>query len=219
MAPRLALTGTFRGATYPVAGLAILALGALLVACEDDDGGSPGGADLDRFRAFVSAAGEIDYEPLHDPVAAIKGADAIVLGEVVGATLAREVVDAASDRETRYVILTVAVRTVLAGVLPEPAGEVVYVALRVAGVDPAKEIEDAVPRVATLLVLDDWRPSGQLAGFPEQVYAPLTDGAWFEVGDRVEGLWVARDEVEERWGEEFESIDELAALVEAAAAQ
>jgi hypothetical protein len=128
-------------------------------------------------------------------------------------------VDAASDRETRYLILTVAVRTVLAGALPEPAGEVVYVALRMAGVDPATEIEEAVPRARTLLVLDGWRPSGQLEGFPEQVYAPFTDGAWLETDHGVEGLWVARDEVQERWDDEFDSLDELAALLVAAANQ
>src|SRR5690606_33748897 len=103
----------------------------------------------------------------------------IVLGEVTGAKLATATLDAASDRETRYVILTVAVRTVLAGVLPEPAGEVVYVSLRVAGIDPAKEIEELVPRSRTLLVLDHWRPAGRLEGFPANTFAPFTDGAWF----------------------------------------
>lgn len=207
----------------PFLALAIATFGLLSGGCGlDDSDSTPAGGDLADFRRLLAAAGDVDYEPLRSPVEAVQASDAILLGEVVGAALASEVIDAAADRETRYVILTVAIRTVLAGVLPEPAGEVVYVALRVAGVDPAIEIEEAVPRVRTLLVLDDrsdWQPLGELKGFPEQVYAPFPDGIWFEAGDTVEGIWVAREEVEERWGEEFGSIDELAALIEAAAEQ
>ena len=198
----------------------IASAGVLLMACEDDGGARAGlPADLDAFRQLVIAAADVDYEPLSSPVDAVREADAIVVGEVVGATVGRSVADAASDRETRYIILTVAVRTVLAGALPEPAGEVVYVALRAAGIDPAKEIEEAIPRTRTLLVLDDWRPSGALEGFPERVYAPFTDGAWFETEDGVEGLWVDRAEVERRRGETIDSLDDLAGMIEAAANQ
>lgn len=191
----------------------------LSVACQDDGPRAGLPADLDAFRRLVVAATDVDYEPLASPVDAIREADAIVVGEVVGATVGRSLADGASDRETRYIILTVAVRTVLAGVLPEPAGEVVYVALRAAGVDPAKEIEEAIPKTRTLLVLDGWRPGGQLEGFPAHVYAPFTDGAWFETEDGVEGLWVDRSEVERRWGETIDSLDDLAGMIEAAANQ
>jgi hypothetical protein len=193
----------------------LVLLGMLGVACEDD--ADSASSDFARFRDLVAAAGEIDYEPLAGPVEAVGLSDAIVLGEVVEATVGTELLGANSDREVRYIILKVAITTVLAGTVP--GGEFVYVALAAGGVDPARDLEEALPETRTLLVLDDWRPGGTLQGFPEQVYAPFTDGAWFEVGDEVEGLWVSRDEVEERWGEEFGSIDELAALIEAAGQQ
>ena len=198
----------------------ISAAGVLSLACGDGDDAHAGlPADLNAFRQLVISAADLDYEPLANPVDAVLEADAIVVGEVVGATVGRSVAEGASDRETRYIILTVAVRTVLAGALPEPAGEVVYVALRAAGVDPAKEIEEAIPKTRTLLVLDAWRPSGALEEFPERVYAPFTDGAWFETEDGVEGLWVDRAEVERRWGETIASLDDLAGMTEAAANQ
>ena len=193
-------------------------LGANLAACND---GSED-ADLAALRALVAAAGDIDYEPLRSPADAVQQADVIVLGEVVGATLASHVTDAASNRETRYIILTVAIRTVLSGVLSEPGGTVAYVALRAAGIDPAVEIEEAVPKVRTLLVLDDrsdWEPRGNLEGFPELFYEPFTDGAWFETGDTFEGLWVERDDLQGRWGETIESLDDLAQLIDVAARQ
>ncbi len=196
--------------------LALASFAALLGSC-DEDGGSAGAEEFARFRELVAAAGDIDYQPLAGPVEAVGLSDAIVLGEVVDATLGTELLGANSDREVRYIILKVAITAVLAGTVP--GGEFVYVALAAGGVDPARDLEEALPETRTLLVLDDWRPSGQLEGFPEQVYAPFTDGAWFEVGDKVEGLWVDRDEVEDRWDEEFDSIDELAALIEAAAGQ
>lgn len=200
--------------------LSLAPLALLLAACDltRDDDTSPAG-DFEAFRDLVLRAGDIDYDPLTSPAGAIQSSDLIVLGEVTGAKLATATVDAASDRETRYVILTVAVRTVLAGVLPEPAGEVVYVSLRVAGIDPAKEIEELVPRSRTLLVLDDWQPTGHLDGFPAHTFAPFTDGAWFETGHTLEGLWVTREEVEARWGETFDSLDDLASLLETAANQ
>lgn len=200
-------------ATAPLAALLVL-LGMLAVACEDDADST---SDFARFRELVAAAGDVDYEPLAGPLEAVGFSDAIVLGEVVDATIGTELLGANSEREVRYIILKVAITAVLAGTVP--GGEFVYVALAAGGVDPARDLEEALPETRTLLVLDDWRPSGQLEGFPEQVYAPFTDGAWFEVGDEVEGLWVDRGEVEERWGEGFGSIDELAALLEAAAAQ
>jgi hypothetical protein len=193
----------------------LLLLGMLGVACEDD--ADSASSDFARFRDLVAAAGDVDYGPLRGPVEAVGLSDAIVLGEVVDATIGTQLLDVNSEREARYIILKVAITTVLAGTVP--GGEFVYVALRTGGVDPARELEEALPETRTLLVLEDWRPEGQLEGFPEQVYAPFTDGAWFEVGDEVEGLWVSRDEVEDRWGESFDSIDDLAALVEAAAAQ
>lgn len=207
-------------ATTFLAGV-IASAGVILMACADDDGKRRGlsTADFAAFQQLVTAAADIDYEPLGSPVDAVLQSDAIVVGEVVGATVGRSLADGASDRETRYIILTVAVRTVLAGALPEPAGEVVYVALRSAGIDPAREIEEAAPKTRTLLVLDDWRPSGRVEGFPEQVYVPFTDGAWFETVDGVEGLWVERGEVEQRWGESIESLDDLAGMIEAAANQ
>jgi hypothetical protein len=200
--------------------LALAPLALLLAACDltDDDDPSPTG-DFDAFRNLVLRAGDIDYEPLKSPAEAVQSADVIVLGEITGAKLATATLDAASNRETRYVILTVAVRTVLAGALPEPAGEVVYVSLRVGGIDPAKEIEELVPRTRALLVLDDWQPSGKLDGFPTHTFAPYPDGAWFETGDTFEGLWVTREEVEQRWGETFGSLDDLASLLETTANQ
>ena len=197
--------------------VSIVVCGVLLSACDEDEGGAAAAGDLDRFRELVGAAGDIDYEPLKGPVEAVGLSDAIVLGEVVDATIGTELRGADGDREIRYIILKVAITSVLAGTVP--GGEFVYVALAAGGVDPARELEEALPETRTLLVLDDWRPDGQLQGFPEQTYAPFTDGAWFEVDDAVEGLWVDRDEVEDRWGEEFDSIDELAALLEAAADQ
>jgi len=200
--------------------LSLAPLALLLAACDltGDDDTTPTG-NLATLRQLVTAAGNVDYDPLASPAGAIQSSDLVVLGEVTGAKLATATLDAASGRETRYVILTVAVRTVLAGVLPEPAGEVVYVSLRVAGIDPAKEIEELVPRTRTLLVLDDWQPAGRLDGFPAHTLAPFTDGAWFETGDTLEGLWVTREEVEARWGETFESLDDLASLLETAANQ
>jgi hypothetical protein len=207
---------TTRMAPLPaLAGLLVL-LGLLAVGCEDD-ADSAGGGEFARFRELVTAARDADYEPLAGPVQAVGLSDAIVLGEVVDATIGTELLGANSEREVRYIILKVAITTFLAGTVP--GGEYVYVALAAGGVDPARELEEALPETRTLLVLDDWRPAGTLEGFPEQTYAPFTDGAWFEVGDEVEGLWVDRGEVEDRWGEQFDSIDELAALVEAAAAQ
>jgi hypothetical protein len=205
-----------------VARLFLLAMGVtacavLLAGCNEDEGGAASARDFDRFRDLVSAAGDIDYEPLAGPVEAVGLSDAIVVGEVVEATIGTELLDATSEREVRYIILKVAITSVLAGTVP--GGEFVYVALAASGVDPAREIEEALPENRTLLVLDDWRPSGTLEAFPEQVYTPFTDGAWFETEGRLEGLWVARDDVEERWGEEFDAIDELAALIEAAANQ
>jgi hypothetical protein len=198
--------------------MALALLGANLAACGGDSD-EPG---LAAFRALVAATGDIDYEPLRSPAEAVQASDVIVLGEVTGARLATHVADAAADRETRYVILTVAVRTLLAGVLPEPAGSLVYVALRVAGIDPAREIGDVVPKVATLLVLDDrsdWAPGGELKDFPERFYEPFTDGAWFETGDSFEGLWVERSELEERWGQSIETLDDLAEMIRVAADQ
>jgi hypothetical protein len=195
----------------------VAALSPGLIACDDQDNGS----DLDALRALVQLAGDIDYEPLRSPVDAVQQADVIVLGEVIGASLATQASDASSSRETRYIILTVAVRTVLSGVLSEPGGTVAYVALRAAGIDPAVEIEEAVPKVRTLLVLDDRTAelTGNLEGFPEQFYEPFTDGAWFETGDTFEGLWVERGELEQRWEESIESLDDLAQLIELAASQ
>lgn len=193
---------------------------ASITACGRDSGGPA--AEIAALRELVGAAGDVDYEPLRSPAEAVQASDVIVLGEVVGATLASHVVDAAADREMRYIILTVAVRTVLAGVLPEPAGSVVYVALRAAGIDPAVEIEEAVPKLRTLLILDDrsgWQPPGELKGFPGTFYEPFTDGAWFEAGDSFEGLWVDRTEIEERWGESLDSLDDLAELLRVTAAQ
>lgn len=195
--------------------MAVAAFGVLLSSCDDDDARAAG--DLDRFRELVGGAGDIDYSPLKGPVEAVGLSDAIVLGEVVEATIGTELRGANTDREIRYIILKVAIISVLAGTVP--GGEFVYVALAAGGVDPARELEEALPETRTLLVLEEWRPPGQLQGFPERTYAPFTDGAWFEAGDAVEGLWVDREEVEDRWGEEFDSIDELAALIEAAASQ
>jgi hypothetical protein len=206
---------TTRLASLPLLSALFVVVGMLGVACEDDADSASG--NFARFRDLVRAAGDVDYEPLAGPVEAVGLSDAIVLGEVVDATIGTELLDVNSEREARYIILKVAITTVLAGTVP--GGEFVYVALAAGGVDPARELEEALPETRTLLVLDDWRPSGALEGFPEQVYASFTDGAWFEVGDEVEGLWVDRSEVEERWGERFGSIDELAALIEAAAAQ
>ena len=198
----------------------VAVLGTTLTACQRGDEGPA--ADLAAFRAVIAAAGEIDYTPLRSPGEAVQASDVIVLGEVVGATLANHVVDSTADRETRYVILTVAVKTVLAGILPEPAGSIVYVALRAAGIDPATEIEEAVPRIRTLLILaerSDSQVDGEFEGLPEKFYAPFTDGAWFETGDSFDGLWVGRTEIEERWGETLESLDDLAEVLAMTAAQ
>jgi hypothetical protein len=198
--------------------LGVVLLAANFTACS----GSSEENDLAALRALVAVAGDIDYEPLRSPAEAVQASDLVVLGEVVGARLATQATDAAADRETRYVILTVAVRTVLAGVLPEPAGTVVYVALRAAGIDPAREIEEVVPKVRALLVLDDRSDTaspGDSGDLPERFYEPFTDGAWFEVDDSFEGLWADRSELEERWGQAINSLDDLAELIRVAADQ
>ncbi len=167
--------------------------------------------------SLVDAANDgfhYDYEPLESPRQAQELADVILVGTIVGAQEATEVRDASTGRDMRYAVIEVAPTDILSGVPHSP--DRVYVAFAISRQPEWDSIERGLPDGRVLLVLDDladWR-SGQRVGFPDQAYAPFTDGFWIEsASGEVIGLWVEPDETASRWYGDIESLDDLAALI------
>lgn len=192
----------------------LILIGGLAVfsGCSGSEDGEP--------VSLVDAANDgihYDYEPLASPEQARRLADVIVVGRIVGAQEASEIRDASTGRDIRYAVLEVEPMEVLSG---EPhSADRIYVAFVISRQPEWEAIDRGLPDGSVLLILDDlsdWR-SGELVGFPAEVYAPFTDGFWFEADDgELTGLWVEPGETAARWNAGFDSLDELVVLIRGA---
>ena len=178
-------------------------------------------ADPVQFRNVVNAGSDLDYNPSTSPNQLVQDADAIVVGRVVDIQEAKQLYeDGAAER---FAILEVIVERVIDGELRGDDASTVFVAMYVSQISAWSDIRASVPLDRGLFVLTDladWNYSGRLEGFPGIAYFPRPDGLWFEdVAGKPAGVWAELADVEIRWGVEFNTLDELVATLEDAAAK
>lgn len=163
---------------------------------------------VDRFAQLLASNVDLDYTPLESPAAAVKAADLIVVGRIAAISEGLSISTAGEGGAVALQMATmrISVDEVIAGTTDER--DLIVQTF----IDPGTRLEaldDALPNGLALFVLDDitdWRPFEDAQfSYPDgiaqgsQLYAPFTDGVWFDTTDGLRGVSVSPDEIRRRW--------------------
>jgi hypothetical protein len=214
------------------AAVAAALVGAFVVTTADRSG--PPETRPGSVTGMVDAAGRylhIDYDPLRSPADAVRQADLIVTGSLVGVAdgITVDFPDPAmAGAAGTFATFVVKVDRVLDRDDVAPAlGERIYLAMNVSTETSARELAALNPTARVALVLEDisdWtphpsatvrRPDAIPAG--ARLYSPYPDGLWLQgpTDARMSGVHSEADGLAAAWGSP-RTVDEFAARIAAA---
>jgi hypothetical protein len=229
---RIAYAGVAVAATALAGALALSAAAHVTTGAPAPDAGDTG--SVSRLTDAAGRYVHVDYDPLASPAEAVKQADLIVTGTLVGVTdgIAVQFPDPAmTGAAGTFATFVVQVDKVIdRDDAATAAGQRIYVAVDVSTQTNVRELAALNPAARVGLVLSDisgWKPHPTAtvkrpAGIPAgaRLYAPYPDGLWLQGprDTRMSSVHADLADLRPAWGAP-RTVDEFAARLAAAAAK